>query len=64
MVSYTDNIEVGFSNATRFGSAHPYTWSAVFCDGSVHSISYNISLATHQALATRANGDSPDPKEY
>jgi Protein of unknown function (DUF1559) len=47
-----------------FGSAHPSTWNAVFCDGSVHQISYNIDLATHQALSTRAAGDSPDQKEY
>ena len=37
-----------------FGSAHPSTCNLVFCDGSVHSISYNIDLTTHQALATRA----------
>ena len=36
----------------NFGSAHPLTWNAVFCDGSVHSLSYSMSLATHQALAT------------
>jgi len=47
-----------------FGSAHPSTWNAVFCDGSVHSLSYNISLITHQALATRAAGDTPDQKQY
>jgi prepilin-type N-terminal cleavage/methylation domain-containing protein len=47
-----------------FGSAHPSTWGAVFCDGSVHSLSYNISLATHQALSSRAAGDSPNEKEY
>ena len=49
---------------TNFGSAHPSTWNAVFCDGSVHALSYNMSLSTHQALATRAAGDSPDEKEY
>ena len=48
----------------NFGSAHRSTWNAVFCDGSVHSLSYNMSLATHKALATRDGGDSPDPKEY
>jgi prepilin-type N-terminal cleavage/methylation domain-containing protein len=47
-----------------FGSAHSATWNVVFCDGSVHSLSYNIDLATHQALATRAGGDHPDEKEY
>jgi prepilin-type N-terminal cleavage/methylation domain-containing protein len=49
---------------TNFGSAHSSTWNAVFCDGSVHAMSYNMSLATHQALATRSGGDTPDEKEY
>jgi prepilin-type N-terminal cleavage/methylation domain-containing protein len=43
-----------------FGSAHPLTWNVVFCDGSVHSLSYNISFAVHAALATRAAGDRAD----
>jgi prepilin-type N-terminal cleavage/methylation domain-containing protein len=55
--------EVCFS-CLKFGSAHPATCSFVFCDGSVHAISYNISLPTHQALATRAAADSPNQKEY
>jgi prepilin-type N-terminal cleavage/methylation domain-containing protein len=42
----------------RFGKAHASTWNMVFCDRSVHAMSYNISLATHQALATRAGGDN------
>jgi hypothetical protein len=48
----------------KFGSAHPKTWNAVFCDGAVHVLSYNISLATHQALSTRAKSDSPNYAEY
>jgi prepilin-type N-terminal cleavage/methylation domain-containing protein len=47
-----------------FGSAHRATWNAVFCDGSVHTMSFNISFATHEALATRASGDQPNEKEY
>jgi prepilin-type N-terminal cleavage/methylation domain-containing protein len=47
-----------------FGSTHTSTWCMAFCDGSVHQLSYNIDLATHQALSSRAGGDSPDPKEY
>jgi prepilin-type N-terminal cleavage/methylation domain-containing protein len=41
----------------NFGSAHPTTFSAVHCDGSVHSLTYDISFATHAALASRAEGD-------
>ena len=60
---YFDRV-TGCLSCLRFGSAHPSTWNAVFCDGSVHSLSYNISLKTHQALASRAGGDHPDEKEY
>ncbi|HJS06532.1 MAG TPA: DUF1559 domain-containing protein [Pirellulales bacterium] len=41
----------------NFGSAHPSSFNAVFCDGSVHSLTYDISFATHTALASRAAGD-------
>jgi prepilin-type N-terminal cleavage/methylation domain-containing protein len=47
----------------NFGSAHPSTWNAVYCDGSVHSLSFTMSFATHSALASRAAGDSANPKE-
>ncbi len=40
-----------------YGSAHPSTWNSVYCDGSVHFISYYISFATHKALASRAGKD-------
>jgi hypothetical protein len=54
-------------NKSPDGFGGPPSWKGadfVFCDGSVHAMSYNISLATHQALASRAGGDSPDPREY
>ena len=50
-------------NCHSFGSAHPSTWNAVFCDGSVHSLSYIISFSTHAALASRAGGDRADRPE-
>jgi prepilin-type N-terminal cleavage/methylation domain-containing protein len=41
-----------------FGSAHPASFNAVYCDGSVHSLTYDISFAAHAALASRAGGDN------
>lgn len=35
-----------------FGSAHNEGWNVVMCDGSVRSVSYAISIALHQALAS------------
>jgi prepilin-type processing-associated H-X9-DG protein len=41
----------------HFGSAHPGSIQAVFADGSVHSINYDIDLNVFNALGTR-NGTS------
>jgi hypothetical protein len=40
-----------------FGSAHASHWNAAYCDGSVHSLSYDMSFAAHQALGSRAAAD-------
>jgi hypothetical protein len=40
-----------------FGSAHPATWHAVFCDASVHPLSYAMEFEAHRALSTPANED-------
>jgi prepilin-type N-terminal cleavage/methylation domain-containing protein len=44
----------------NFGSAHPSSFNSVFCDGSVHSLTYEITFETHAALASRAAGDRPN----
>jgi prepilin-type N-terminal cleavage/methylation domain-containing protein len=36
-----------------FGSAHPYTWNAAYCDGSVRGIAYDIDQKTHNRAANR-----------
>lgn len=45
-----------FSQAQSFGSAHPGTFSAVFGDGSTHSISMNIDVVNFYMLGHRADG--------
>jgi hypothetical protein len=44
----------------QFGSAHFATWQAVFCDGSVRSMTYDIEYPVHQALATSHAGEVID----
>jgi prepilin-type N-terminal cleavage/methylation domain-containing protein len=41
---------------SSFGSAHPGCWLAVFCDGSVHIMSFTIDADIHKRLANRADG--------
>ena len=41
-----------------FGSPHPASWNASFCDGSVHSISYDIDQVLHSYLANRRDKHS------
>jgi prepilin-type N-terminal cleavage/methylation domain-containing protein len=48
----------------NYGAAHPAVWNAAYCDGSVHALSYNMSFATHKAMASRAAGDTGNPTEY
>jgi prepilin-type N-terminal cleavage/methylation domain-containing protein len=43
-----------------FGSAHPTSWNAAFCDGAVRALTYEISFKTHASLASRSAGDRGD----
>jgi prepilin-type processing-associated H-X9-DG protein len=40
----------------RFGSAHAGVFNAVYCDGSVHSLSYDIDGVEFQLLGMRSDG--------
>ena len=52
-----DNPESEDTAQWSFGSAHASGWNAVFCDGSVHFMSYDLDPEIH-----RANGNRRDSK--
>lgn len=52
------DLDTSGSEPRRFGSAHPSTFQMVFCDGSVHSVAYEIDPSTHRALAHRFDGET------
>jgi prepilin-type N-terminal cleavage/methylation domain-containing protein len=43
----------GYFPACTFGSPHSTTWNAAYCDGSIHSISYDIEPLVHSYLGNR-----------
>jgi prepilin-type N-terminal cleavage/methylation domain-containing protein len=43
-----------------FGGPHPGGWMAVFCDGSVHFLSYDMALLLHNNLGNRQDGNAID----
>jgi type II secretory pathway pseudopilin PulG len=50
----------GLDDASRFGSAHPNGVKFVFCDGSVHNISFFIDPLTNSRLCNRQDGQPVD----
>ncbi len=54
--SYQEQISDPTDWRLKFGSAHPTGCNFVFCDGSVHTISYNISNDIHARLCNRCDG--------
>lgn len=49
---------------TKFGSAHAAVWNVAFCDGSVHSVSFDIDPVVHQNLGNREDGKTIDGGEF
>ena len=41
----------------RFGSAHPSGWNVAFCDGSVHTMTYDIDWRIHRDFGNRMDGN-------
>jgi prepilin-type N-terminal cleavage/methylation domain-containing protein/prepilin-type processing-associated H-X9-DG protein len=54
----------GYDFGLSFGSAHLVGFNMSFCDGSVRTISYAISLTTHMHLANRRDGQVVDPRSF
>jgi prepilin-type N-terminal cleavage/methylation domain-containing protein len=48
----------GFDAYQGFGSAHASGWQAVFCDGSVHVLPYDMDNLIHTRLANRFDGET------
>jgi prepilin-type N-terminal cleavage/methylation domain-containing protein len=54
----------GVSLNGAFGGPHDSGFMAVFCDGSVHAISYSIDAPTHTRLCSRKDGLVVDASKY
>ncbi len=68
-----DNVELSWTplqdtpavtNSNRFGSAHAAGCNFVFCDGSIHTISYSIDALTHSHLGARNDGCAINSSVY
>jgi prepilin-type N-terminal cleavage/methylation domain-containing protein/prepilin-type processing-associated H-X9-DG protein len=54
----------GVENDSAFGSAHANAFNMVFCDGAVHSISYDIEGEVHRRLGVRNDKLPVDGANY
>ncbi len=54
----------GIGGSLQFGSAHLNGFQMVFCDGSVHMMSYTIDPVANSLLGDRADGQAIDGKKF
>jgi hypothetical protein len=54
----------GYDSDYLMGSVHSAGFQVVMCDGSVHSINYNITLDVHRRLGSRNDGQPADVSQY
>ena len=55
-----DSVIAKRHGALRFGGPHSDVWMAVFCDGSVHDLSFEIDAPVFARLGCRNNDQSSD----
>lgn len=48
--------QVGYADTFGYGSAHDTVWNAVFCDGHVDSIPFDINARVHKQQSNRRDG--------
>lgn len=56
----TSEAQTGFA----WGSVHPSSCHFVFCDGSVHDISFSIQPEVHRRLSNRGDGLTVDQSQF
>jgi hypothetical protein len=56
--------QAGIEDAASFGAVHSEIFNMVFCDGSVHAISFEIANEAHRRLGTKAEGKLVQASEY
>jgi prepilin-type N-terminal cleavage/methylation domain-containing protein/prepilin-type processing-associated H-X9-DG protein len=54
----------GYDSMGSFGGPHPGGCQFVFCDGSVHSISFTVDSVVYQRLANRQDGQMVDASQF
>jgi prepilin-type N-terminal cleavage/methylation domain-containing protein len=62
--TYPRHDRRGVTLPSAFGSAHSTTFNMIFCDGAVHSISFDIDRTTHRYLGNRMDKHALDGTQF